>query len=155
MRNTPRVHQVISLLKKEFGRPAVFVHHVSTSTDPSTGRVTSETVVHSVNEAVVLPSELSLFEKRSISLISSNKQIVQGGQYQGEKKKFIFDADDIPKPHMDDWIIYERKKYAIASVELAEENAGWIIDGHAVGDASQIVVEIMEDFVSVSQGVTG
>ena len=154
MRNTSRVHTIIRLLKVDFGRPLVFVKHLSTTSNPATGRKSVSSQAYPVSEAIVLPRRASLAEKRGISLISSNKQVVQGGQYDSEMTQFVIDADDIPMPTVDDWLIVDGEKFQIDSTEMAEENAGWIIKAKSVGQAENIRFARFEQFVSASDEVS-
>ena len=146
---TQRIRQALYALKKDYGGTIYLYKLVSTETDVRTGRKTVVTDRTYIRRAIVLPVTVKRDVKQSISLISSNKEFVQGGTSDIGKRDFIIDRRDcrhLTELTADDWLVYKREKYQIATVETFEEDAGWIIT------AKKLVGEVPESHVSF--GVT-
>jgi hypothetical protein len=143
------------MLRREFG-DTITVYRLSASqTDPTTGHRTQNILAYTVRLAVVLPGQWSQQEKRGISLISANKSLVQGGQYEVGLQGFIVDSRDLPfTPSTDDWIVYNDRQYNIASIDAYEQSTSWIIGARALpGRANNQIFQLKsESVVSLTQG---
>lgn len=124
-----RIRQALYSLKRDYGAEITVYKLVSSETEVTTGARQIVTESYRVKRAIVMPVKITRDQKQSISLISSNKEFVEGGTYDVGTRDFIIDRRDISLPELsaDDWIIYNRKKYQIRSVENFEVDAGWII----------------------------
>ena len=147
---TQRMRQVLYSLKREYGARIDITKLISTSTDVRTGVKVNTTSILTVWHAAVLPETVKRINNQSISLISSNKEFVQGGTYDRGSRTFIIDRRDVrslPELNADDWIVYDARKFQIVTVEQLEVRAGWVIT------ANELVGEIPEQnhFIAVSQ----
>ena len=122
------------MLKKEYGGPITIYKLNSSTTNLQTGEKTVNRDSMFINRAVVLPNKLSRDAVQSISLISANKQIVQGGTYDPGERRFIIDRTDASSWDLvkDDWIVYDDKRYEIKTIEEFEQNTAWLVVGREV-----------------------
>ena len=131
-----RIRQALYQLKKDYGAPIDIYKLVSSETNVRTGeKVITKTVTH-VRRAVVVPARMDRIAKQTISVISANKQFVTGGHYDMSQRDFIIDRRDVPAmPELtaDDWIVYNRRKYQVKTVEAFEVDAGWVITARELG----------------------
>lgn len=155
MRNhlTRRIQQALYMLRREYGGPITVYKLNSSESDPQTGNKVIDAESYPVDLAVILPATLSLQEKRGISLISANKQLVQGGQYEGVTQKFIIDRCDLPDIELttDDWIVESDRRFDIAVIEEFEDGSAYLIHGRAQAGrpANQIFHVQAESLLSV------
>jgi len=87
---------------------------------------------HPVNRAIILPAKLTREQTQTISMISSEKSFVYGGTYDQGVRWFFIDPRDLPIGYdikMDDWIVYNNKKYEIKQVKDNEFDGLWEILG--------------------------
>lgn len=153
--NTRRTQQALYVLRREFGGPVMVYRLISSSSDPTTGESTDVIEVYPVDLAVILPAKGSLQEKRGISLISANKQMVQGGQYEADLQGFIIDSRDIPfEPGTDDWLVLKGQRFNFATIDRYEDNSSWLIGARALqGRApNQVFLCKAESLLSLTQG---
>lgn len=140
-----RIRQALYQLKKDYGAPIDIYKLVASETNVRTGeKVITKTVTH-VRRAVVVPARIDRIAQRTISIISANKQFVTGGTYDAAQRDFIIDRRDVPAlPELtaDDWIIYNRRKYQVKTVEAFEVDAGWVVSARElVGEVPEQIIE--------------
>jgi hypothetical protein len=153
--NTRRTRLALRLLQRQYGDRVDVYHLVSSESDPRTGQRQEQIEVTPRVTAIVLPNRTSLQELRGISLISANKRIVQGGQYEGSVQNFIIDSRDLPEtPTTDDWLVYQGRRYDFEEIGQAETVASWVIQGRAVSGraVNQVFVVGSESLLSVVGG---
>ncbi len=140
-----RIRQALYQLKKDYGAPIDIYKLVSSTTNVRTGTKTITKTVTHVRRAVVIPARIDRVAQQSISLISANKQFVSGGTYDASQRDFIIDRHDVrtlPELTADDWIIYNRRKYQVKTVEAFEVDAGWVITARElVGEVPEQIIE--------------
>jgi len=141
-----RIRQALYQLKKDYGAPIDIYKLVASETDARTGeKVITKTVTH-VRRAVVVPSRMDRIANQTISLISANKQFVTGGHYDVNQRDFIIDRRDVPAlPELtaDDWIVYNRRKYQVKTVESFEVDAGWVVTARElVGETPEFIHDL-------------
>lgn len=131
----PVIAQALYMLKRSYGAPiSIYIQGAATA-DTRTGNRAVAKTAFPVDVAIVLPAKLSRNDKRSISVISANKQIVQGGFYDTTQRTFIIDRSDVPELEMlteNDWIVFKGRKYQFVEVQELEDDAAWVITGKAV-----------------------
>ena len=141
-----RIRQSLYQLKKDYGAPIDIYVLVSSDTDVRTGMKRVAKKVTHVRRAIVVPSRIDRVAQQTISIISANKQFVTGGHYDVSQRDFIIDRRDIPAlPELtaDDWIVYNRRKYQVKTVEAFEVDAGWVIT------ARELVGEVPEQIFTL------
>ncbi|MCA9069145.1 MAG: hypothetical protein KDA84_09495 [Planctomycetaceae bacterium] len=139
-----RIEQALYSLKREYGGSIDIYQLISSDTNSRTGETTIVKTVHPVQRAIILPGTVARREIRGISLISANKQLVQGGHWESVDKIFILSSRDLTfDPNTDDWIVYESQKFKIDKVQRFEFDSGLIIWGKAViGDVPEQVHQL-------------
>lgn len=141
-----RIRQALYQLKKDYGAPIDIYKLVSSDTDARTGeKNVTKTVTH-VRRAIVVPSTKDRVVQQTISIISANKEFVSGGHYDMNQREFIIDRRDVPAlPDLtaDDWIVYNRRKYQIKTVEAFEVDAAWVVTARElVGETPEQIYDL-------------
>lgn len=149
----------INRLKKEYGGVVSIYILGGVSTDYETGQKVATHTSYQINRAIVLPSRLSRDAVQSISLISVNKKIVQGGTYDVATRTFIIDRRDVPAITAigeDDWLVYDNKRYEIKWVDEFEQQTAWVIVARAVTGAplEQDIPRIHNNFLAIADKAT-
>lgn len=155
--NTRRTQHTLYLLRREYGGPVTVYRLIDANSDPRTGKRLVTVEAFPVRRAVILPAKWSLQERRGISLISANKQMVQGGQYEAGLQNFILDSRDIPfEPTTDDWLVHDGRRFDFAAIEEYEDGSSWLIGARALPGraANQIFHQRVESLVSLTQGIS-
>jgi len=122
------------VLKRQYGGPIAIYRLLSSAVDPRTGEAIVRTQVTRVRRAAVLPAVMTRDVVRNISVISADKQLVQGGSYDASKRVFIIDRRDARSLVLsqDDWLLWDGIKYQFEKIEKLEFRTGWIITGKAL-----------------------
>lgn len=124
------IRRCIRQMKKEYGGPITIYRLDSATTNYDTGvKTTTHTSVF-IRRAVVLPATLTRDVIQSISLISANKKVVQGGSFEPADRHIIIDRSDVDSDFIienDDWIVYEGKRYDIISIDEYEYKTAWLV----------------------------
>jgi hypothetical protein len=142
-----QIRRVLYALKRQYGGSIVIYQNDVVITDTKTGEVTRMKTATRIHRAVVLPVTISREVKQSISLISANKQLVMGGNYEAGKRLFIVERRDCPALvlHESDWLVFNGRKYAIENFEEYEFDAAYIIHGKEIkGEALGIMGSNLE-----------
>jgi len=124
------IKRCIRQMKKEYGNTITVYKLGTATTNYDTGVKTHTRESAVVRRAVVLPARLLREVTQTISLISANKQIVQGGSYDTGKRHFIIERSDVPSTFelaMDDWIVYDGNRYDITAIDEFEYKTAWIV----------------------------
>lgn len=110
----------------------------SVDTDYDTGVKTYTKTSVPIDRAVVLPVKLTRDVIQTISIISANKKLLQGGTFDPGTRKFIIDRTDVPSSfeiEQDDWIVYEGKRYDITTIEEYEYKTAWLVTAKLIKGA--------------------
>lgn len=128
------IRRNIRTLKKEYGGPITLYSLDSATTNLQTGVKSVSRSSLYISRAVVLPNNLTREAVQTISIISANKKVVQGGTYDPGERKFIIDRSDAPGWELvyDDWIVYNGKRYDIKKIEEFEQSTAWLVIGREV-----------------------
>lgn len=124
------IRRCIKQMKKEYGNPITIYRLDSVTTNYDTGVKTHARTSVSIKRAVVLPATLTREVIQTISIISANKQLVQGGLFYPGVRRFIIDRSDVSSSYSiepDDWIVYNGARYDIQSVEEFEYKTAWLV----------------------------
>lgn len=125
-----RIEQALYSLRREYGGSLDVYKLVSAETDPRTGVASVVHDVTPIKRAIILPGTVAKREIRGISLISANKQLVQGGHWESIDKVFIVLRRDLASNFelsTDDWIVYDSVKYNIDKLQRFEFDVGIIV----------------------------
>jgi len=129
------IRRCIRQMKKEYGNEITVYQLGTTTTNYDTGvRATTANSVY-IRRAVVLPVKLTRDIIQTISVISANKKMVQGGTFDPGLRDFIIDRTDVTPAwtiKKDDWIVYDNKRYDVKYVEEYEYKTAWYIQAKLV-----------------------
>lgn len=129
------IRRCIRDMKRDYGNPITIYRLGNVTTNYATGsKIETHTSVY-IGRAVVLPVSLTRDVIQTISLISANKKILQGGTLDQGLRKFIIDRGDVPSTFTikkDDWIVYDEKRYDIKVVEEYEYKTAWLVTGKLI-----------------------
>jgi len=128
------IRRCVSQMKREYGGPITLYKLEDTTTNLATGVKTVSRTSTSITRAIVLPNRLSRELIQSISLISANKKVVQGGTFDAGTRTFIIDRRDAVGVELskDDWIVYNDKRYDIKWIEEFEQGTAWIVNAREI-----------------------
>jgi len=129
--NSHVAHNIYAM-KRQYGAPILIRRKGNVSADPKTGTPTVENCTWLIRRAAVMPEEVTRDAKQSISLITAQKQMVQGGGFDVGKRTFLIDARDLPKGFMiekDDWIVFDDRHYDIDNINEYGYKSAWIVVG--------------------------
>lgn len=159
-----RIRQTIYKLKRLYGGTITLYRQGDKTVDTRTGEITwTNRLSTLVFRAVILPVKIERIQTQTISMISMDKQFVYGGAYDRGSRWFYIDPRDLPENYeikMDDWIVYEGKKYEIKQARDNEFDSLWEIfgteligvtpeqihnlSGYNIIDSQQVVSEVVE-----------
>jgi len=136
------IRRAIYQLKHEYGGAIALYTLGTVNTNYESGVKTAGHTSYQIKRAIVLPLRVKREVVQTISMISANKQFVQGGTYDTGTRTFIIDRKDLPSGvvvNNDDWITYEGKRYEIKWVDEFEQSTAWVIigktlEGHTVAE---------------------
>ena len=129
------IRQNIYTLKREYGGSITVYKLVDASTNLDSGVKSYSANSYEIRRAIVLPVHVVRHVIQSISLISANKKIVQGGTFDMGDRVFIIDRRDVPSTldlMKDDWIIYDDRRYDIKAIDEYEQRTAWLIVGKLI-----------------------
>lgn len=129
------IRRCIKQMKKEYGNEITVYSLGTATTNYDTGvKAATHTSVF-IRRAVVLPVTLTRDVIQTISIISANKQLLQGGTFDAGLRMFIIDRTDVPSTWLvekDDWIVYDGKRYDVKKVEEYEYRTAWVVTAKLV-----------------------
>jgi hypothetical protein len=148
-------------LKRQYGGPIVIYRLLSSVVDPKTGEASVNTLTTRIKRAIVLPVTMTRDVIRNISVISADKQLVQGGSYETGRRVFIIDRRDARTLVLsqDDWLVWNGRKYQFEKVEEMEFDSGWLITGKVLlGETDlevgcQQTVDVTDDLELASEAI--
>ena len=129
--NSHVAHNIYAM-KRQYGAPILLRRKLTADTDPKTGVATVTFSTWLIRRAAILPEEITRDAKQSISLITAQKQMVQGGGFDVGKRTFLIDSKDLPRdftPEKDDWIVFDNRHYEIDTITEYAYKSAWIITG--------------------------
>ena len=129
------IRQNIFTLKREYGSSITVYKLLDASTNLDSGVKSYTSNSYEIRRAVVLPVHMVRHVIQSISLISANKKIVQGGTFDMGDRVFIIDRRDVPSTlelMKDDWVIYDDRRYDIKTIDEYEQKTAWLIVGKLI-----------------------
>jgi hypothetical protein len=138
----------IRMLKREYGHDITLYKLNSATTNLDSGvKSATHTSVY-IRRAIVLPATVTRSVIQTISIISANKQILQGGTFDAGVRVFIIDRSDAPTISSlgpDDWLVFDGKRYDVKKVDEYEYNTSWLVSAKEVKG-----VDPEEDFYAPS-----
>lgn len=156
------IHQTLYQLKHWYGVPVDIYKLDSADTDYRTGSRSASVSKTSVRLAVVLPADSVRKFFQGISYISESKPFASPGGpgWDQDTRGFVFDGRDLLdfEWELEDWIVYDGKKYEVFTIEALEYKTGWLIVGkRARGtDPEQIIdVNIVDTINADSKTIGG
>jgi hypothetical protein len=134
-------------LKHEYGAEVQIYKLTAASTDYETGVKTATKSVITVRHAVVMPATTMRKIFQGISYLSASKPFAsQGGQgWDGTSRAFVFEGRDLPgyEWEVEDWIVYNDRRYDVSQIEELDFNSGWMIIGKEVkGAVPERIIEV-------------
>ena len=129
------IRKTIYRLKWRYGCPIGLYSYSRGEYNPATG-ITEMTVSRiKITRAIVFPAEVHKNFFYSISFIRANSNFVTGGDVEIGDRQFIIDAKDLPRRYqvvLNQYIIWEHKRYDITKVYGLEYGTGWFINARQV-----------------------
>lgn len=152
---------VIYRLKRAYGQPVAIHFQTSSSVDVSTGVKSLTRDVIQVSKAVVLPSLIHRDIKYDIGYLKANSNFTYGGVFTEGTRQVLLDKSDLPRDFTinvvdTQYIVFQRKRYAIKSVDELEVPCYCITMQETKGVAvNQIHVASVHDRLTIDQAFAG
>ena len=125
----------IQMLKREYGNPVVVYELLTKDTNYDSGLKEATYNSHPVHRAIVMPLHAVRKVIQTISVISANKKLVQGGTFDPGDRAFIIDRKDVPDSfelERDDYIEYNNQRYDLIYVDEYEPGTSWFALGRVI-----------------------
>jgi len=118
-------------LKKDLGvGPVDFYKYGGTETDLSTGERILTRTKATVELAIPLTTQTKRRIIQTISKIGAAKEFVYGGYFDRDSKIFIIDRRDLPfELNLDDWFIFDGKKFQVKEFDEWDTAAIYVVLG--------------------------
>lgn len=150
-----RIRQALYTLKRAFGSTVTFYKLIDSDTDYTTGQKVSTTTSYTIPRCIVLPVRIQREVVQTISIISANKGLLQGGTYDAGQREFVIDARDLPViPRQDDYLVYNDRRYEFKEVYELEQRTGWHIVAKEVIKTDVINLSV-SDILTVNSAGNG
>ena len=122
-----RIRQALYTLKRAFGSTVTLYKLIDSDTDYTTGQKIATTTAYTIPRCIVLPVRIQREVVQTISIISANKEFVQGGTYDAGQREFVIDARDLPdiQIRQDDYLVYNNRRYEFKQIFELEQRTGW------------------------------
>lgn len=121
----------IATLKKEYGGPIVVYGLVpgTATTNRDSGIKAATYNSYVVSRAVVMPMHAIRHVIQTISIISANKKVLQGGTFDTGDRVFIIERSDISDYEItnNDWIDYDGERYDVKYADEYEPLTSWFV----------------------------
>jgi len=157
-KNTAFIRRVLYTLKRGWGFP-VYLHKVlSEDIDRKTGVRDATIQVQRVRLAIVLPSALMAKFEYDLAYTAANRNFTYGGTYGTSTRRIIIDARDLNnfEIELDDYFIYEGKRWQIGKIDTFEFDTGFVIYGREVLGTPRYFVQerATEDNLQLTENIT-
>ena len=132
------IRRCVKQLKSEYGNSITVYKLDTATTNYSTGLRTHTATSVFIRRAIVLPVRLSRDLVQTISIISANKKILQGGTFDAGVRNFIIDRSDVPSTFTvvkDDYIVYDGSRYDVKTVDEYEYKTAWVVTAKKIEGA--------------------
>ncbi len=131
MPNLYFIKRTLYILKRQYGVPLALYRRTMSETDLATGKKTVTKVKYPVKRAVLCstPSVQRQFEYH-LSYLAANKNFAYGALFDTQNITFLIDAQDLPRgfvPNLDDFAIYNHKRYNISKMELLDHRLAYYL----------------------------
>lgn len=127
--------QNIRMLKRDYGSAITVYELLTATTNLDSGIKAATYNSYPISRAIVLPSHVMRAAIQSISLISANKKVLQGGTFDSADRTFIIDKADLPSGFTlkkDDWIEYKECRYDLKFIDEYEDETSLLIVGKRI-----------------------
>lgn len=157
-KQTRFIRRVLYTLKRGYGFPLT-LHKVSKETyDRETGKRTATIEIRKIKRAIILPSTMQTKFEHDLAYTASNRNFTYGGTYDMSLRKVIIDARDLGDfvIEMEDYFIYNEKRWQINSIQEFEFRTGFLIIGKEVKNTPRYLVEeiALEHTLQLTQEIT-
>ena len=133
------IRRAIYQLKYRYGYPITLYKVTKGTFDTKTGLTPFQTESVQVTRAVIMPSAIQRNFFFSITVIQANSRFIHGADVQLQDRQIIIDGKDIPSSwiiNVDDYFIFEHKRYDIKVAEALEYKTGWVLTGRKIQGAT-------------------
>jgi hypothetical protein len=123
------------MLKRQYGGSVTVYELVDATVNLDSGIKSATYNSYPISRAIVLPIHSMRSVIQTISVISANKKLVQGGTFDAGDRIFIIDRSDVPDTfelEKDDWIEYNGQRYDLKYVDEFEPNTSWLALGKVI-----------------------
>lgn len=148
------VKHTIYSLKQRFGKEVQYYELVGQTPDFKTGRATTTKLVATLDDVVVLPSDLRRQFIYDSAFRAVNRQFTEGGLFGMAIQIFLIDRDDIPDEitiSLKNFLVEDNKRWEIFKLVDYGESALMIF---AKERESEKIFQIIEESIFQSVDIT-
>lgn len=143
-------------MKRSYGLPIDYYQMVTHTMDPEDGDKITVLTRTRIHRAIVLRAREFRSFVYDLAFISANKDFTHGGFFDPEDRKILIDARDVPtefNPQVDDYCIFQDKKYEIKEIFDFEDNAVYTFLARKLRGAPIVRIEPTLSVLNLQQGV--
>jgi len=125
-----QIKVIIYRLKRNFGVSIQLVRLLTMTNNIRTGDMSQTKLTIDIARAVMSATRQLRDFVYDLAFIAANKNFTQGGYFDASDWTTIIDAKDLPKdfiPTLDDYILYDGKKYNFKEVHPVAKKYAWLI----------------------------
>lgn len=162
MSNLLFIRRVLYKLKRNYGFKVSLYKILESHEDAETGRKVRNRSVHEVRKAVILSAtdlKRTFNHNRAFAAVVTSK-FGYGGFYDTESLYIVIDARDLPRDlpiTLEDFIIYQHRRYGIDEAEEIQPGLGWILKTREIkgNQPTEIISKTIEQSLPLTQAVEG
>jgi len=121
-----RHRSIIYKLKRDFGKSVTIYRPITSIQNVQTGKILRSFLLVEIRQAPVLPRNTSRKFTYDLDYIQAGNNFTEGAYFDKVLNDVLIDARDLPRffePNLDDFLIFEGKRFDIKAVERFEDFA--------------------------------
>lgn len=131
----PKHKLLLYRLKREFGKRVAIYRPIASSQNVQTGKIIRGFQLLVIRLAPVLPRNTDRRFAYDLDYIQAGNNFTEGAFYDRSTSEVLIDVRDLPKgfePNLDDFLVFEYKRFDIKKVARYEDLATFRLDISAV-----------------------
>jgi hypothetical protein len=134
---TRELKAALYVLMRDYGSTLDVYKTITTNTDLSTGKKSGTVDVFTIRKAVAMPATTARKFFMGTAYNTAGKEFsTQGGEgWDGTSRLFMIQGSDLPSKYeweLEDWIVFDSRRYEVSSIEELDFYSGWLILGKVI-----------------------
>lgn len=151
------IRNVIYRMKRSYGLPIDYYQMITHTMDPEDGDKVTILTKTRIHKAIVLQAREFRSFVYDLAFISANKDFTHGGFFDPEDRKVIIDVKDVPTgfvPRVDDYYIFQNRKYEVKEIFDFEDNAAYIFLARKLRGVPIVRIENTLSVLDLTQAIS-